>query len=136
MKLETPPIFYIALDPERATGIEDMLENYHIICPYKSALTDSLKKRGISVFVLEEECSNAWENALEIGTYGIMQLQCVKEFIAEKSEGALPRILVLKNSTLIENFCKKSGWELWSPKSFVATVFENKISQFQKLQQY
>jgi len=47
--------FYVTLDPERALGIEDVLPNYTIICPYTSRLIDDLRARGVAVVVLEEE---------------------------------------------------------------------------------
>lgn len=136
MKLETPPIFYVTKDPERATGIEDILGNYHIICPYKSQLAEQLKKTGVPFFVIEEECPEKLEKAMKEGTYGIIQLECVKEYINKESKGEIPRILILKNSNLIETQCKEQGWELWAPKAKIATLYENKISQYRKLKNF
>ena len=129
--------FYITLDPERALGVEDILPNYHVICPYKSWLTDALKDSGVRVFVLEEEVG--LDEAMKIaekGSYGIMQANLVKDYIAKKA-GTVPalraNILVLKTSALIEDFCKSQGWNLLAPKANVAEEFENKISQFKIL---
>ncbi|MBI2577800.1 MAG: ATP-grasp domain-containing protein [Candidatus Wildermuthbacteria bacterium] len=136
MKLETPPIFYITKDPERATGIEDILENYHIICPYKSPLTRQLKESGVRVFVIEEEYPQNLEKALRAGTYGMLQLECVKKYLNEESKGETPRILILKNSKLMELWCEKQGWKLFAPKANTATAYENKISQYNKLKDF
>ena len=136
--------FYVALDPERALGVEDILPNYAIICPYKSWLTEELKAKGISVFILEEEAGlMEAEKIAEKGSYGILQSGIVREYIQFRCAGSnpahmnvrgwTPHIVVLKTSFLIEDFCKKQGWNLLAPKADLAEKYENKISQFNAL---
>lgn len=136
-------IFYVTLDPERALGLEDILPNYTIVCPYKSRLTEKLKRQPythdreqkVKFIVLEEELAEREvEKIVQRGTYGILS-GCARSREARRS-GIIPRnsyIMVLKNSELIENFCKRHGWNLIAPKAKIAGQFENKISQYRLL---
>ena len=127
-------IFYITLDPERALGIEDVLPDYTIICPYKSELVNKLKNRGANVVVLEDELKQKEvAEAIKKGTYGILQSDFLQKYITANVRSWTPHIMILKNSQLIEDFCKKLGWKLLAPKAKVAEQFENKISQYKLL---
>ena len=132
-------IFYVTLDPERALGLEDVLPTYTIICPYTSQLTEKLKRthdrgQGVGVVVLEEHLAEAdVKKIVERGTYGILQSEFVKKYIKGNVRGSTPYIMVLKNSQLIEDFCKKQGWKLLAPKAKIAEQCENKISQYKLL---
>jgi len=127
-------IFYITLDPERALGIEDVLSDYTIICPYKSELVNKLKNRGVNVVVLEDELKQKEvAEAIKKGTYGILQSDFLQKYITANVRSWTPHIMILKNSQLIEDFCKKLGWKLLAPKAKVAEQFENKISQYKLL---
>ena len=135
--------FYVTLDPERALGLEDVLPNYTIICPYKSRLTEKLKRlssaydrvQGVRVVVLGEHMPESEvDKIVRRGTYGILKSDFVKEHIQDAHDREhLVYVLSLKNSQLIETFCKKMGWELLAPKAKVAEQFENKISQYKAL---
>ncbi len=129
--------FYVTLDPERALGIEDILPNYTIICPYKSQLVHNLRDRKNcgQVLVLEEHLSSKEvKKIVERGTYGILQSELVRKHIQKTCDSRKNvYVLVLKNSALIEDFCKKQGWKLLAPKARIAEQFENKISQFRLL---
>lgn len=121
-------IFYITKDPERATGVEDLLENYHVICPHPSTTTEVLKKNGVSVLVLDQD--------IEGGTYGILRLPTVQNYIKEHASptaGQAANILLLKTSTLIERVCSEQKWNLWAPKANVAKKYEDKVSQYNAL---
>ena len=127
-------IFYITLDPERALGIEDVLPDYTIICPYKSRLVNEMKNRGVNVVVLEDELNQKEvAEAIKKGTYGILQSDFLQKYITANVRSWTPHIMILKNSQLIEDFCKKLGWKLLAPKAKVAEQFENKISQYKLL---
>jgi len=127
-------IFYITLDPERALGIEDVLPDYTIICPYKSPLVNEMKNRGVNVVVLEDELKQKEvAEAIKKGTYGILQSDFLRKYIKTYVQGSIPHVMILKNSQLIEDFCKKQGWKLLAPKAKVAEQFENKISQYKLL---
>ena len=127
-------IFYITLDPGRAMGIKDVLPYYTIICPYKSELVNKLKNRGVNIVVLEDELKQKEvAEAIKKGTYGILQSDFVQRYITANVHSRTPHIMILKNSQLIEEFCKKLGWKLLAPKAKVAEQFENKISQYKIL---
>jgi len=138
--------FYVTLDPERALGLEDILPNYTIICPYKSALVDKIRnihnfrdrESYVRLIVLEEHMRmEEIAKIIKRGTYGILR------WCADQADPPIPprrkgrsntqNILVLKNSALIENLCKKQGWRLLAPKAKIAEKFENKISQYKAL---
>lgn len=139
--------FYVTLDPERALGLEDVMPNYTIICPFKSQLTDKLKRlpynydrsQMATVAVLEEHLSEGTVKKIgKRGTYGILQSDFVREYIRrvcgkDHVGYRKPHIVVLKNSQLIEDFCKKQNWQLLAPMAKVAEQFENKISQYRLL---
>ncbi|MBI2462664.1 MAG: hypothetical protein HYV65_00230 [Candidatus Spechtbacteria bacterium] len=134
MSIGNNKIFYLALDPERATGVEDDLANYAIICPYKSAFTDDLEARGTKMFILERDCVDKnWEDNLRAGTYGVAKLTCVIKYIDDLSAGQQSNILVLKTSEPIEQECQKNSWQLMAPRADLATLFEDKITQYQHL---
>jgi len=129
--------FYVTLDPERALGLEDVMPNYTIICPYKSQLTDELQRVGVKIVVLEESInSSKLSEIVKRGTYGILQADFVQDCM-NKTCGKLnfshTTILVLKNSVLIEALCKKQKWHLLAPKARIVEQFENKISQYKLL---
>lgn len=126
--------FYVTLDPEKALGIEDVLPNYTVVCPYKSALVEKLKNK-IDVVVLEENMpENKVEKITEGGTYGMLKDKFVQGTINERCAGFTPaHLMVLKNSELIEALCEKQGWKLLAPKARVAEKFESKISQYKAL---
>ncbi len=143
MSMETP-VIYFALDVERATGIENLLPHYAIVTPWESEMSGQLESQGTRLFVLERDCKEFSEERLWGGTYEIMKLPCVKNFIDQFSKGAQPssaqgyggaqpNILVLKNSELIENECTKNGWKLLAPEAHAAKLFEDKITQWQLL---
>lgn len=118
-------IFYVTKDPERATGVEDLLENYHVICPYSSTTTEALKEKGVPVLVTNK--------AVEGGTYGMLQLPEVQDYITAHKAGTAPALLVLKTSALIARVCRAERWNLWAPKADVAKKYEDKISQYKAL---
>lgn len=127
--------FYVTLDPERATGLEDILPNYTIVCPYTSDLTKKLQKDGVNIAVLEENMpAKKIKETVARGTYGMLQSKFVQALInATCTNLTSAHIMVLKNSELIEGLCKKQGWRLLAPKASVAEKFENKISQYKLL---
>ncbi|MBI2643982.1 MAG: ATP-grasp domain-containing protein [Candidatus Wildermuthbacteria bacterium] len=127
-------IFYVALDPERATGTESVIPNYHVICPYKSKLTEELHSQGTPLFILEEHLEKKeLDRILERGSYGMLQFPAVQKYIQQEEKKNPVAIIVLKTSQLIEDLCEKKGWNLWTPKAEIATIFENKLSQYEKL---
>lgn len=136
--------FYVTLDPERALGLEDVLPNYTIICPYLSQLTARLKdgtrnnrdrKDTFQLLALEEHIpTSEVEGIIRRGTYGILLSRFVTEHIKKcRDSKKNVYVLVLKNSQLIEGYCRKQGWRLLTPSAKVAEEFENKISQYRLL---
>ena len=132
--IKNQAIFYVTLDPERALGLEDVLPNYTIICPYTSQLTEKLQKDGVEILILEETMpAKKVEEIVGRGTYGILKSDFIQRYIAANVRDSTPHIMILKNSALIETFCKKQGWKLLAPAAKVAEQFENKISQYKLL---
>ena len=127
------PIFYVAKDPERAMGLEMILKNYHVICPYESPLTAKFRDLGTPVYVLEEKSGEGWEKYLRAGTYGILAMTDVQAYIRNRAKNKTPHILVLKVSRLIEKIAQKHGWKLLAPKAALAEKYERKISQYRLL---
>ncbi len=129
--LKDVPIFFITPDAERALGIEDIIPDYTIVTLFRSRLTEDLGRRGIRVYVIEDELGlNIAKEASLRGTQGILLIRQVQEFISNTSEGKTPCLSVFKNSEDIERFVRDKGWKLLAPRASVSSMFEQKISQF------
>lgn len=118
-------IVYIASEPERAIGLEDYLPHFHIIT-VKGNITESLSS-----------LTNVHIVAIDTETISTAELLChpkTDEIIASLS----PRpedigIMVFKNDTRVENFCKEKHYVLLNETSALNQRFEHKLNQFQEL---
>lgn len=154
--LEDKTLFYVTLDPMHASGLHDVIPNYHIICPWESALVAQMEQSGARFFVLEREIgAEKTEKAVAKGTYGILQHHAVRNYIHSHSAlspqyreaesplevqpsniNTVPCVLVLKNTEGIERVVKENGWKLLGPNAKTASIFEEKISQYRLLSEH
>lgn len=126
------PIFFVCNDPERALGLENIIEGYHIICSDDSPLLDVAIEKDINVFSLAKEEKKA--NPIFRNSNKILQNEKVQEYIRRNTpEETKPNIIVFKVSLQIEKTCERLGYNLLNTTSALNKRFELKISQYNNL---
>lgn len=123
------PLFYISPDIKRALGLEEMLKGYTIICSEKNDLVDLVRKKGCTVFCLEEEIGKTageYKN-----TSQILSNEKVNTFIQMKSNGKTPHILYFKPNLKVDFLCEQKGYKKLVNQYELNESFENKINFFE-----
>ena len=59
-QLKQTPLIYVCVELERALGLEDLLENYHVICYQDSQIVDQLLEKGVDVHLCSPKWSTGW----------------------------------------------------------------------------
>ncbi len=133
MKNQLPNIYYICNDAERALGLEDTLQNYHIICIDDNPIIDYMRQAGVNIFCLERETGEL--NAMFRNSNRLLQHKLVQEYIAKTNKGkeTPPYIWVFKIASNIEVTAEKLGYRLVNTSSALNKKFELKLSQYEKL---
>lgn len=126
------PIFFVCNDPERALGLENILDDYHIICTDNHPLLKIAKERRIKFFSLAREEKKA--NPIFRNSNRLLQHHEVQRYIKKNTpKGVKPNIIVFKVSLQIEKTCEKLGYNLLNTTSALNKKFELKISQYNSL---
>lgn len=126
------PIFFICNDPERALGLESIIENYHIICSDNNPFLDTVIEKGIKVFSIAKEEKRI--NPIFRNSNRILKNQKVQEYIQKNTPAnTKPNIIVFKVSLQIEKTCEELGYNLLNTTSALNKRFELKISQYNNL---
>ena len=122
------PIFYISNDPLRGLGIEDIYENFHLICVDYIPVVDWLMEQGRSVFCLEKELGQKFirdsrETLFlpEVQDYILKHSKIEVGIVFFKPQVALSQIL--KNTTLGKSRQVKS----LNAQLLISNQIENKI---------
>ncbi len=113
-------IVYVTRDVERGLGRVPG-DNYHIITnstPYAEEI-----KKLYPMHVLLIDSSEI------LDTYEILLRPEVQEIITNFNAS----VMVFKNTTNIESFCKEKNWELLNPSAELSERIENKITQVEWL---
>lgn len=139
-------IVYVTRDAERALGI-DPNPNYMIVAgrELEHSIPPTLKSDGFSVTFPKSQTegfpfqSTNAQSAIDDrhatadnqtnDTPHLLELKETKKIIND-NEAA---VLVFKNNQLIEDICKKNGWQLLNPPAALAEKIENKITQVEWL---
>lgn len=117
MKLNNNPIVFVTRDLERALGLPLSTVGYYIITNY-SAFANKLAKKYRNILLIKrKELLDTHELLARIET---------KRFIGGVKSA---RILVFKNTVLIEEICRKNNWPLLNSSAELAATVEEKISQ-------
>ncbi len=130
-KLKDSPLIYFSRDPERALGLENVLENYHIASVEDSYILDELEKRGKSTFSLNRQGINFDLNSSlnllnhEKTTEWVKNITANKAFYAQFFQFNNPVVPKIKdlNGTLLNN------------NASLNRQFETKLSQYRFLQE-
>jgi predicted ATP-grasp superfamily ATP-dependent carboligase len=119
--LKSTPIVYITRDLERALGLPLATPGYYIISNFNDFASPLAKKYPNILLIKSEK---------QLNTRELMEHPEAKAFIKTLNKA---KILVFKNTTLIEKVCKKNRWPLLNPKAETAGIVEEKISQIKWL---
>lgn len=128
-KTKESPLFYASRDIERSIGLESLIENYFPLCIENSYIEEQLAKKGLKIFCAEKnnvkvtpkttlnllkqkECLN-WINSIAGG----------KPFFAQFFQFNEPAYKVVE----------KADGKVLNNHASLNRIFENKISQYQKL---
>ncbi len=126
------PIFFVCNDPERALGLENIIDDYHIICSDNNPFLETAIEKGVKVFSLARKEKNT--NPIFRNSNKLLQNIKVQEYIKKNTpKGAKANIIVFKVSLQIEKTCEKLGYELLNTTSALNKRFELKISQYNNL---
>jgi len=115
------PIIYVARDLERALGLPLATGSYFIISNY-SAFAKTLVGARKNVLLVK--------NDRILDTRELLDLPQVKRFINKIKK---PNIVVFKNTSQIEEICRKNNWKLLNPSAALSNKIEEKISQVEWL---
>jgi len=129
-KLETSPLFYITNDPERALGLENLLDNFHIVCMDDSKFVELLIRGGNSIFSYEHE--NKELNQIFRNSVKLLEETSVRDFINSKTQGK-KYFQTFKISSSFEAIAKSYQAEILNTSAELNMRFENKISQYNEL---
>ncbi len=124
-KINTNSIFYITRDIERAAGYFLNTPAVHSISnnsPFAKSLQAQYPKQ---IFLIDEKETLDTRELLEHPETTTILKNC-----------DTPKILVFKNTSLIEKWCKEHGHTLLNPSSALASSIEEKITQLAKLRDF
>lgn len=124
-KTYSKPIFYITADYERGLGLENLLENYHIVTLDNTNLR-LLIDNNIKVFGIERENIKATE---------IIRDEHVLDYIYENSKGNF-FVQTFKNSERFEARVNKINGFLLNDSYNNNVKFERKIDQYNQMNRY
>jgi hypothetical protein len=122
-------IYYVTRDIERALGMEPS-EQYRIITNTGAYAESWQKKYPDYVFLIDRKAGDE-----PLDTYALLAHTETTKIIVndttvtKKLDSTYPAIIVFKNTSRIEAFCKKKNWKLLNPSAALADKIENKITQ-------
>ncbi len=111
------PVIYVCRDLERALGLPLNTPNYYIISNFTPFANSLVKGRKNVLLIKNSELLDTRDLLVHVKT--------------QKFFGALknPRILVFKNTPLLEKICAQAGYMLLNPSAELSSIVEEKISQ-------
>lgn len=104
------PIFFLTTDPLRGLGLEQQVNNFHLICIDYTDTVDLLLERGVNVLCYEKDLGN--QNEIPRNTRTLLENAEVQQYILDHSQNQIglamfkPNFNVhqtLKNSSLFHN---------------------------------
>jgi len=130
-KLDKVPLFFITNDPERALGLEKLLQNYYIVCLDDSDIFTNLHLKVSNIFSLENSTKDL--NAIFRSSAKLLDAEPVRQFIKSK-DGKFLYFQTFKISSAFEERAKEYGAMLVNTNSILNQEFENKIPQYENLE--
>lgn len=123
---EKKPLFYFTNDIERGLGIEQLIENYHIICIDQNKINSLIKNSNINVFCL----GDIVEDQIYRSSIKLLEHTEVKKYLAKFPKGYLQ---TFKISPRFEKLTSELGYGLINTSAKLNRTFENKLSQYKLL---
>ncbi len=119
--LKENPVIYVAKEPDKGLGFLESREGFFVMTP-KEKIFPEIEKKFPKTFLYSSPAGNSrliLENSENLKT------------IKEKKA----KILVFKNTAQIETLVKKNDLEILNPKSEISAKIENKLEQFNWLEE-
>jgi predicted ATP-grasp superfamily ATP-dependent carboligase len=129
-KLKDSKLFYLSNDPERALGLERLIENYVVVHIDENEYIDDFEKYGIKYFCLSKErelASDFFRSSIKL----IRDQKFLEFFHKEKS--VTNYFQTFKISPAFEFSVKELGGILLNTSAELNHLYEDKISQYQIL---
>ncbi|HRH23669.1 MAG TPA: hypothetical protein PK295_03490, partial [Candidatus Magasanikbacteria bacterium] len=123
-KVGNNPIVYITRDIERALGCLTIPSIFIIS-------NDSLFAKSVKNSY-PDRIHLIGDNLNTLDTHELVAHEETEKFLATLDS---PKILVFKNTSLIEKWCKEKGYELLNPAPKLASSLEEKITQLETLKE-
>lgn len=128
IKLAEKPLVYFSREVERAIGLEDYLQNYHIFCVENHYIVNQLESKGLGIFCTENK--NIQLNSKS--TIDLLRnLEVQSEIKSRFSQGFYAQ--VFQNAGPIENEIKKLNGTQLNSSFMLSKKYENKLSQYEFL---
>lgn len=120
-KLKSEGLVFIASDFERGLGLENLLENYHIVSTSKNHFYSALVRHNKNVFSVEEELVKETSSK-------IFGSPSVQSYIYKNN---IKKIQTFKISKRFEEQVSESAMKLLNTTSEMNEMFEDKLSQYE-----
>lgn len=124
------PLFYVTSDPERALGLESVINNYHIVCIDHTDIVDYLEKSGVKVFCLEKELGK--KNTIFRNSAKLLDHELTKKYIESNSSGS-GYFITFKVSKRFEQIARNYNFKILNTSPELNKSFEEKLSQYELL---
>ncbi len=125
------PLFYASRDIERSVGMENLIENYFPICIENSYIEEQLSAKGLKIFCAEK-------NNVKVAPKTTLNLLKHKECLNWINSIASGKVFFTQFFQFNEpayKIVEKAGGKVLNNHSSLNRIFENKISQYQKLRE-
>lgn len=127
-RLEKSPLFYLCNDPERALGLEGLINNYHIAYIDKSQYTNYFQDHSLKYFCLE----NFRADGIYRSSGKLIKAPEFLEYFDHNSQ-AENFFQTFKISPRFEFGARKLGATVLNTQSDLNRLFEDKISQYKEI---
>lgn len=128
IRLAEAGYFYVCNDPERAMGLEDLIESMLILSIDDSNLISGIRDAGGKIFSLEEELGEL--NVLYRNSAKLLQEKSVRNLISKKKKRYLQ---TFKISPRFEKIAESIQAPVLNTPTYQNKMFEEKISQYEIL---
>ncbi|MCA9383237.1 ATP-grasp domain-containing protein [Candidatus Dojkabacteria bacterium] len=130
-KLDNSAYFYLSNDPERALGLENLLNNYHIVHIDDTQYLEHFDTNGVNYFCLDKELAET--NSVYRSSLKLLKHPAFAEYF-NKNMLNHNWIETFKISPAFEKYVENIEAKQINTPASLNRTFENKISQYINLQ--
>jgi len=116
---KTGPIFFVTPNPNRAVGVENIIEGYHVICSHKSDIVGYMKRENVSVFCLNDDSLKSSSR--------ILRSREVIDYIKERSKDKKANIMTFKPDPMVAALCARNNFGYIGVDWRLNRKLENKV---------